>query len=247
MTRWTRGSLRHPTRRRSPCRSRSSDTVVRSGTKPALGGARRDEPEERPVERVDPGRDHPDPAEPEREDRVLAVARVVRRRAIGGDDREVRLAAEPVMQGAQEMADRLARPPGVLEPARADLRVGAAVDPALLAIRRAEGLVVAQVAVVAERVAARPGRRTAACPASASVESRDGRRRCTSALVVSTAPTRSRPGSSAKARTSRYEPRPPSPVGHAAPQPNPAIPKRSSFSVNGHSSSSRNGSAERTT
>ena len=40
-------------------------------------------------------------------------------------------------------------------------------------------------------------------------------------------------------------PSPPSPSSQAAPQPNPAIPNRSSFSVNGHSSSSRNGSAAR--
>src|SRR6478736_2944937 len=58
------------------------------------------------------------------------------------------------MQGAQEVADRLARAPGVLEPPRPDLRVSAAVDPALLAIGGAERLVIAQVAVVAEGVAA---------------------------------------------------------------------------------------------
>ena len=52
---------------------------------------------------------------------------------------------------AEQVPGRLVRPPGVLEPARADLGVGSAVDPALGAVRRPEALVVAQVAVVAER------------------------------------------------------------------------------------------------
>ena len=39
----------------------------------------------------------------------------------------------------------------------------------------------------------------------------------------------------------------PRPSIQAAPQPKPAIPNRSSRSVNGHSSSSRNGSADRAT
>ena len=137
---------------------RRADGIERHGGpqrhEAALGGAGRDEPEERPVERVDPGRDHADPSELEREDRVLAVAGVVRRRAIGRDDREVRLAAEPVVEGPEEVADGLVRPPGVLEPAGPDLGVGTAVDAALLAVRRAEGLVVPQVAVVAEGVPA---------------------------------------------------------------------------------------------
>ena len=49
------------------------------------------------------------------------------------------------------MRDGFAGPPGVLEPARPDLGVGPAVDPALAPERRAQALVVAQVAVVAER------------------------------------------------------------------------------------------------
>ena len=92
----------------------------------------------------------------------------------------------------------------------------------------------------------RPRGSTNGC-ASASwrVDSFDGRRTWTSRLVVSRAPRASRSGSSRKAATLRYASTVPSAVTHAAPQPKPAIPKRSSRSVNGHSSSSRNGSADR--
>ena len=84
------------------------------GNDPALGRARGDEPEQRAIERVDPGRDDPDGPEPEAEDRVLAVARVVVRHAVRRQHGEVRLAAEPVVQGAEQVADRLFGPPRVL-------------------------------------------------------------------------------------------------------------------------------------
>ena len=42
----------------------------------AIGRGRRDESEQRAVKGVEPGRHDPDPAKPEREDRVLAVPRL---------------------------------------------------------------------------------------------------------------------------------------------------------------------------
>ena len=134
----------------------SSATVDRTRTSRRSVARRGHEPEQRAIERVDPGRGDPDPSEPEREDRVLAVAGVVVRRAVGGQDRQVRLAAEPVVQRREQVGDRLVGLPGVLQPALPDLGVGAAVDPALPPERLAQALVVAQVAVVAEREA--PGR-----------------------------------------------------------------------------------------
>ena len=126
------------------------------------------------------------------------------RRSVRGEDGEVGLAAEPVVQRAEQVRGGLVGLPGVLEPARADLRVGTAVDAPFGAIRGAQALVVGEVAVMAERVAAlgiveRLGvldgqRREARRPAQV-----DERR------VVSAVPTASRPGSSRKARTSRYE------------------------------------------
>ena len=69
--------------------------------------AGRHEPEDRSVERIDPGRDDSDAAQSEAEHGVLVVARVVVRRAVGGQDGEVGLAAESVVEGGQEMRGRL--------------------------------------------------------------------------------------------------------------------------------------------
>ena len=113
-------------------------------------GTGRNEPEERPIEGVDPGRHEADPAQAEREDGILCVARVVRRRSVGGEHGQVGLPAEPVVKRGQQVRDRLVGAPGILEPALPDLRVGSAVDPALTPERGAQTLVVAQVAVVAE-------------------------------------------------------------------------------------------------
>ncbi len=96
------------------------------------------------------GRRHPDPAQPEGEHRVLRVAGVVVRGPVAPEHREVRLAAEPVVEGAEQVGDGLGVRPGVLEPALADLAVGPAVDPALPAIPLAGVANVAQVAVVGE-------------------------------------------------------------------------------------------------
>ena len=112
---------------------------------------------------------------------------------------------------------------------------------------RAERLVVAQVAVVAEGVAAgrvverlRVGerqRRELRRPAQ--VDERAGR--LDRADPLATGVVARRPGRRGRRRDA------PSRSVHAAPQPKPAIPNRSSLSVNGHSSSSRNGSAARAT
>ena len=141
-----------------PLRPRSRDTARRSYAtvrgvpsgpsatrrserhEPPVGGTRGDEAEQRSIERVDAGRDEADPAEPEREDRVLAIARVVMRRAVGREDGEVGLAPEPVVQGGQQMGGRLIGPPGVLQPAGADLGIGSPVDPALGAVRGAQAI-----------------------------------------------------------------------------------------------------------
>ena len=82
----------------------------------------------------------PMPAQAEGEDRVLVVARVVVRRPVGGQDREVGLAAEPVVERRQLRARRRVRPPVVLEPARPDLGVGPAVDAARGPVRRPQAL-----------------------------------------------------------------------------------------------------------
>ncbi len=121
---------------------RASVTVQRDGRalshQPTFGRTGRDETEQRAVERVDPGRREADPPEPEREDRVLAVARVVMGRARGGQDRQVGLAPESVVQGGEQVVDRLVIAPGVLEPACTDLRVGTAVDAARLKVGAAQ-------------------------------------------------------------------------------------------------------------
>ena len=84
----------HPTPLGRAAPRRSSATVDRSRTSRRSVAAGRHEPEEGPVERVDPGRGHPDPAEAEGEHRVLAVAGVVVGRAVGGSAR-ARLAWPP--------------------------------------------------------------------------------------------------------------------------------------------------------
>ena len=114
---------------------------------PAIRRSGRHEPEQRAIERIDPGRGETDPAQAEREDRVLAVARVVVRRCRRRQDGEVGLAAEPVVERAEQVRDGLVRAPGVLQPARADLGVGTSVDPALGAV------------LVARRPCSRAGRR----------------------------------------------------------------------------------------
>ena len=76
----------------------------------------------------------PDASEPEREDRVLVVPRVVMRGAVAGQDGEVGLAAEPFVQRTQQLPDRHVLAPRVLEPALPHLGVRAAVDPALGAV-----------------------------------------------------------------------------------------------------------------
>ena len=112
--------------------------------------ARRDEPKQRPVERIDAGRHEADPAKPEREDRVLGVAGVVRRRPLGRQHREVRLAAEKLVQSGQQVCGSVGRP-RILEPPGADFGVRTAVDPPGVAISGARRAPVPKVAVVAER------------------------------------------------------------------------------------------------
>ena len=74
--------------------SGASATATPGRTRRRSVGARRRELEQRPVDRVEPRRDDPDPPEPEGEDRVLLVAGVVGDRPVAGDRREVRLAGE---------------------------------------------------------------------------------------------------------------------------------------------------------
>ena len=144
-------------------------------------------------------------ARAEREDRVLAVAGVVVRRAVCGEDRQVRLAAEAVVERAEQVADRL-------RPRARRPRASARRPPC----RHARGSGPGSRYVARRRRwsrrsplwlnANRPAGSSNGCvSARVSVESRDGRRRWTRATVVSVAPTASRPGSSRKARTSRYE------------------------------------------
>ena len=104
----------------------------------AIGRSWRGEPEQGTVERVDPGARHPDPAEAEVKTGFSRVARVVERATVGGQDGEVGLAPEPIVEGRQEVLGSLGRVPCVLEPAGTDLGVGPAVDPALRPVRRCE-------------------------------------------------------------------------------------------------------------
>ena len=71
--------------------------------------------------------------------------------AVGGQDGEIGLPTEAVVEGGQKVGRRFVRAPRVLEPAGADLGVGPAMDAALRAVRGTQTPVVAQVAVVAER------------------------------------------------------------------------------------------------
>lgn len=85
-----------------------------------------------------------------------AAIRRTRRRVvvwgpIGAQDGEVGLAAESVVERGEQVGGRLVRSPGVLEPASPDLGVGSTVDPALASEPGAQALVVAEIAVMAER------------------------------------------------------------------------------------------------
>ena len=120
------------------------------GHQAALAGARGDQPEERAVQRVDPGGEELQPAEAEAEDRVLAVSRVERGPAAGLQDREVRRAAHRLVERGEEDVGRALEHPGVLHPAHPDLRVRPAVDPAGRTIRVTEPAVIGQLTVVGE-------------------------------------------------------------------------------------------------
>ena len=74
---------------------------------------------------------------------------------VGGEDGQVGLPAEAIVERREQVSGRLIRIPGVLQPPSADLRIRPAVDASLGTERRAEALVVAQIAVVAEREPAR--------------------------------------------------------------------------------------------
>ena len=91
----------------------------------------------------------------EREDGVLVVAGVVVGRALARQHREVRVAAEGLVEGRERLGCGRGVAPLVLQPPRRDLRVGLAVDPAGLAIALPERAVVDEVAVVAEGVSTR--------------------------------------------------------------------------------------------
>ena len=99
-------------------------------------GTRGGEAEQGAVDRVQGGGCDADAAQAEREHRVLAVARAMVRGAVGAEHREVGDATEPVVERREQGGDRGVVRPRVLEPALADLAVGAAVDPALLAVAR---------------------------------------------------------------------------------------------------------------
>src|SRR5919109_3402972 len=112
-------------------------------------------PEERSIERVQAGTGDPDPTEAEREHGVVGVARVVRRRAVRRQDREVRLAAERLVERDELRPRSCVAAPRVLEPAGADLGVRTAVDPALVTVHLASRSPLPQVAVVTQREATR--------------------------------------------------------------------------------------------
>ena len=165
--------------------------------------------------------------EAEREHRVLGVARVVVGGAVRGQDREVGLAAEARRGGAvQERRRRRGRivGPGVLEPALADLAVGAAVDPALRAVARAGARGSRARSPLWENANRPAGSTNGWVSGSWSVLRRDGRRRWTSTLRGLDGPSPSRAGSSRNARVSRCVSRPPSGSSQVTPQPKPAMP-----------------------
>ena len=136
-----------------------------SRTRSPVGRLRADEPEERPVERVDPGRDDPDRAEAEGEDRVLAVAGVVMRRPVAA--RTARLAWPPKRSWSAPSRCATGSPACQASSSqRAPTSVSARpwIRPCGPDSARPHRPVVAQVAVVAEREPAGRVRRTAACP-----------------------------------------------------------------------------------
>src|ERR1035437_7374514 len=110
-----------------------------------LSAGRDDVAEERTIERVDPGRGEREVTEAEGEDGILAVASVVVRPAVAGQDGQVGLAAKRFSEGPEELVDRSVEPPGILEPALGDLGVGPTVDPAVCLECAAARPVVAQV------------------------------------------------------------------------------------------------------
>ena len=189
-------------RTRARRRSRASRRgLARRGGGRARPG--RHEPEQRAVERVDPGREDPQVAEAEPEDRVLGVAGVDRHGAARLERGEVRGPAHRRVERREEIAR-----PGARAPRRP--RASASRPRS----RPSRGC--------ARRRGTRPGsgRWRASSPlwpkakrpppsrngwvsAIPSHEKRDGRRRWTSAAVVSVRPTSSRAGSSRKAVVAR--------------------------------------------
>src|SRR6476660_10060968 len=112
----------------------------------AVRGAVSDETEHGPVERIDARRGDPETPESEREDRVVGVARVVVRGPVRLDDGQVRLAAESLVKRREHAARGFTVLPRVLEPARADLGVGAAVDATLVSVLASQLAIIAQAA-----------------------------------------------------------------------------------------------------
>ena len=244
-------------------RSRRITGVLRSGQRGSAGGVdgngatgpdeaslRRPDgcqAEQGSIERVEAGRRDRDSAEAEREHRVLAVAGVVGDRARRLDRREVRLTAERGVQGPERFAGGPAARPSVLEPARADLSVRAAGDPPLGLVAAPGRSDVAKVAVVAEREAAGRVVERLGVGQLQGGELRGPPEVDEDARGLGCARRPLAAGSSRKARMSRWLASVASALSQAAPQPNPASPNRSSRSVNGQSSSIRNGSLARAT
>ena len=192
---------------------------------PPLGGARGDEPEERPVERVDPGRDDADPPEAEREDRVLAVARVVVRRRRRGSA-TARFACPP--NRSWSAASRWAAGSSGCQ-ASSSQRAPTSVSarPWMRPCARyvgAQALVVAQVAVVAER---EPAGRVVERLGVGQGQGRETRR----TAEVDEGRRRLGPADGLPARVVAEGPdvavrrEPPAPSVHAAPQPKPGDPE----------------------
>src|SRR3954451_2553589 len=96
---------------------------------PPICCAARREPEQRAVDGVDGRRRDADAAEAEREDGVLVVAGVMAHAPIGGEGREVGVAAERGVELGEQAGVPAGVVPVILEPALPDLAVGSAVDP----------------------------------------------------------------------------------------------------------------------
>ena len=216
--------------------------VRSSGTRRRFGRLRGDVLEHRPVERVHARAGEPDLAEVEREDRVLVVAGVVVGLAVAGQDGEVRVAAEGVVELRQGAPARRPRRP--IRPRASARRPRCPPCPAAGPPRGtgfAERPVVREVAVVAERVPAgrvverlrvrQADRRELRRPAQV----HEQRPRLLVARRVARAGRRGTPRCRDASGATRR------PSSHVAPQPKPASPNRSSRSVNGHSSAIRNG------